>query len=157
MFIFYIFVLFQYGISNKLYLTFLPTFSIMILILLHRLYYENSFCNEKDQTQQKFPSALDFSEAYLTMTSHPVWWHCTGIYERLSCRKVFFFSNANNQCQAAYPADHTVHTVHPFLCKSVFWIRTSSGIYRAELKSDEFPDPPFSCLALVQPSPERQT
>ena len=25
----------------------------------------------------------------------------------------------NNQCQAAYPADHTVHTVHPF-CKSVF-------------------------------------
>lgn len=39
MFIFYIFVLFQYGISNKLILTFLPTFSIMILILLHRLYY----------------------------------------------------------------------------------------------------------------------
>ena len=39
-------------------------------------------------------------------------------------------------CQTAYPTDHTVYTVHPF-CKSVFRSGTSSGIYRAGLKSDE--------------------
>ena len=88
--------------------------------------------------------------------NYSVWWHCTGIYERLSCRKVFF--QCNNQCQTAYPTDHTVYTVHPF-CKSVFRSGTSSGIYRAGLKSDEPQwSGSFSCLAgWYETTPKRQT